>query len=115
MADKLRLGGMALPNGVLVHGPTSWACAIRTESGEIKIASRRKRLIGSRVEAPWLRGPARLAEAFAVLPSVKRALPEARLPFEREGVAASMVGAAVLLAGVRRTRLGETAKELIGG
>ena len=31
--DKIRLGGMALPNGVLVHGPTSWACAVRTESG----------------------------------------------------------------------------------
>ena len=28
--QKVRLGGMALPNGVLVHGPTAWACAIRT-------------------------------------------------------------------------------------
>ena len=25
MADKVRLGGMALQNGVLVHGPTAWA------------------------------------------------------------------------------------------
>jgi hypothetical protein len=65
------------------------------------------------VQQPWLRGPARLAEAFAVLPAVKRALPEARLPLERNRVAASMVGASVLLAGVRRTRLGATAKELI--
>ena len=23
--EKVRLGGMALANGVLVHGPTSWA------------------------------------------------------------------------------------------
>ena len=31
--DKVRLGGMALANGVLVHGPTSWACAVRTDDG----------------------------------------------------------------------------------
>ena len=31
MSDKIRLGGMALPNGVLVHGPNSWACAIRND------------------------------------------------------------------------------------
>jgi len=29
--EKVRLGGMALPNGVLVHGPTSWAFAVRTD------------------------------------------------------------------------------------
>ena len=34
---KVRLGGMALANGVLVHGPASWACAIRTDAGEIKV------------------------------------------------------------------------------
>ena len=27
--DKLRLGGMALRNGLLVHGPTHWAAAVR--------------------------------------------------------------------------------------
>ena len=48
----------------------------------VKVVAERKRLIGSRVTQPLLRGPARLAEAFAVLPRVKRALPEARLPFE---------------------------------
>ena len=31
--EKVRLGGMALANGVLVHGPTSWACAVRTDTG----------------------------------------------------------------------------------
>jgi len=31
--EKIRLGGMALPNGVLVHGPNSWACAIRHDDG----------------------------------------------------------------------------------
>src|SRR5919201_2803898 len=37
--DKVRLGGMALANGVLVHGPSSWACAIRTGDGELQVAS----------------------------------------------------------------------------
>ena len=32
---KLRLGGMALRNGLLVHGPTHWAAAIRTRDGQI--------------------------------------------------------------------------------
>jgi uncharacterized protein YqhQ len=114
MTDTLRLGGMALRNGVLVHGPTSWACAVRTPEGTVKVVARRKRLLGSRVKSPWLRGPARLVEALAVLPSVKRALPEAELPLEGSGLSASMLGTAAVLAGVRRTRLGETAKELLG-
>jgi uncharacterized protein YqhQ len=106
---------MALANGVLVHGPTSWACAVRTDGGELKVVAQRKRLIGSSIQQPWLRGPARLAEAFAVLPAVKKALPEARLPLERGRVAASMAGASILLAAVRRSQLSATAKELVGG
>ena len=69
--EKIRLGGMALPNGVLVHGPHAWACAIRHEDGRIEVASARKRFQASRVQNPLLRGPARLAEALALLPQVK--------------------------------------------
>jgi uncharacterized protein YqhQ len=115
MSEKVRLGGMALPNGVLVHGPTSWACAVRTGDGQIKVAVERKRLVGSRIRSPFLRGPVRLAESFAFLPRLKRALPEARLPFEGGTVLASMVGGAIVGHAVRRTRLGDTAKELVGG
>ncbi len=32
--DTVRLGGMALQNGVLVHGPTSWGCAVRGDDGD---------------------------------------------------------------------------------
>src|ERR1700756_800893 len=32
-AKKLRLGGMALRNGLLVHGPTHWAAAVRRPDG----------------------------------------------------------------------------------
>ena len=52
MEDKIRLGGMALVNGVLVHGPNSWACAIRGRDGKLKVASDYKRLRASRVSNP---------------------------------------------------------------
>ena len=38
---KLRLGGMALRNGLLVHGPTHWAAAVRDDAGEVRTASGR--------------------------------------------------------------------------
>ena len=66
---------MALANGVLVHGPRAWACAVRTRSGELKVVSRRKRLRAAGVTNPVLRGPAKMVEAFSLLPVVKRALP----------------------------------------
>ena len=112
--EKLRLGGMALANGVLVHGPTSWGCAVRTEDGRIKVVARRTRVVGSKLKSPFLRGPARLAEAFAFLPDVKRALPEAQLPFARGRIVGTIVGSVFVIQGVRRSRLGDTAKELLG-
>jgi len=113
--EKIRLGGMALPNGVLVHGPHAWACAIRHDDGRIEVASARKRLQAARVKNPLLRGPARLAEALALLPQVKRRLPAARLPMENPSVLASMLGAAVFVRGVRESRLRPLAQELLAG
>ncbi|HYN91405.1 MAG TPA: DUF1385 domain-containing protein [Thermoleophilaceae bacterium] len=82
--DKLRLGGMALRNGLLVHGPTHWAAAVRTDDGELKVASGCKPDLGGRAakRLPGIRGVVKLAEAMAVIPLVKRALPEARLPMQ---------------------------------
>jgi uncharacterized protein YqhQ len=113
--EKIRLGGMALANGVLVHGPSAWACAIRTRDGELKVVARRKRFRAATVRNPLLRGPARLAEVFALLPQVKRALPEAELPLERPGVLGSMAGSAVVLQALRRTRVRPLARELVSG
>src|SRR5579875_1790010 len=93
--EKIRLGGMALPNGVLVHGPHAWACAIRSEDGRVEVASARKRFRAAGVTSPFLRGPARLAEALALLPQVKAKLPAAQLPLENPGTLASLLGAAV--------------------
>jgi uncharacterized protein YqhQ len=93
--EKLRLGGMALRNGLLVHGPTSWAAAVRTDAGAIKTASGRKPRLRAADPIPGVRGVARLAEAMAVIPLVKRGLPEARLPFQDPGVLAVAAGASL--------------------
>jgi uncharacterized protein YqhQ len=116
MDEKIRLGGMALSNGVLVHGPSSWACAIRTEDGKLQVASEYKRLRAARVRNPLLRGPARIAEVFALLPQVRRRLPEARLPFERPQVLAAMSGTALAVRAVKESkRLSPLARELVSG
>jgi uncharacterized protein YqhQ len=82
--EKLRLGGMALRNGLLIHGPTHWAAAVRDSDGQIQVASERKPELAPSLVAkvPGLRGPLKLAEAMAVLPLARRRLPAARLPFE---------------------------------
>ena len=103
---------MALANGVLVHGPTSWACAVRLDNGTLKVAAQRKRLHATNVRNPLFRGPARMAEALSLLPIVKRALPEAQLPFERRGVLAAMAGSIVVSGALRRSRLRPAAREL---
>jgi uncharacterized protein YqhQ len=115
MAEKVRLGGMALANGVLVHGPNAWACAVRQPDGTLKQASAPKRFRAARVEQPLLRGPARVAEVFALLPEVRRQLPEARLPFERPAVMVAMAAGAAATQLVRRSALGDAAKELLAG
>ncbi|MGH3050540.1 MAG: DUF1385 domain-containing protein [Gaiellaceae bacterium] len=115
MNGRVRLGGMALANGVLVHGPRAWACAVRTADGELRVVARRKRLRAADVTNPILRGPAKFAEVLALLPQVKRALPEARLPLERPRVLATMVGSAFVLQGVKRSALRPAARELLSG
>ena len=116
--EKLRLGGMALRNGLLVHGPTHWAAAVRTRSGEVKVASGRKPTFGTRFDGvPGVRGVVRLGEAFAVIPLVKRHLPEARLPMQDVRTLGAMAGAAaagrVLRSSGPRTLARETGVALV--
>jgi uncharacterized protein YqhQ len=112
--DKIRLGGMALPNGVLVHGPTSWACAVRSDEGDVEVASGMKPIQAARIRNRFLQGPARVAEIFALLPRVRRELPRARLPFERPAVLGAMAMGAALVQVVRRSgRMHPVAEELI--
>jgi len=112
---KLRLGGMALGNGLLVHGPTHWAAAVRGRDGAIHIASGRKPRVRGVDRVPGARGIARLGEAFAVIPLVKRALPEARLPFQDAGVLAVAAGAAAAGSALRRRAGGRLGGEAAAG
>ena len=116
-SDKLRLGGMALRNGLLVHGPTHWAAAVRDGHGEIRVASGRKPSLGGRATEgiPGLRGVTKLAEAMAVIPLVKRALPAAKLPMEDLRVAGAVAGAALLGQAIRSTGARTVAREAAVG
>jgi uncharacterized protein YqhQ len=96
--ERPRLGGMALANGLLVHGPTHWAAAVQRDDGEIVVASGAKPrfsvpLIG---DLPVVRGILRIGEAMAVLPVMRRAFPEARFAFDsgpaRLAIAATFAG-----------------------
>ncbi|HEX6725357.1 MAG TPA: DUF1385 domain-containing protein [Gaiella sp.] len=111
--EKLRLGGMALQNGVLVHGPRTWGAAVRLPDGTIKTASGPKPRLGVGDSVPLVRGALRLAEAFAVLPAMKRGLPEARLPFERPAVAVALVAASTSATLVRRSSLPLVPREAV--
>jgi len=98
---------MALQNGVLVHGPTSWGCAVRDETGALRVASGRKPTLApvTQVRMPVLRGPIRLAEAFALLPTVRRALPQARFPFERPAILGAILTSSLAVKTIRRSRI----------
>ena len=117
--ETLRLGGMALRNGLLIHGPTSWSVAARTPSGEIEVAAGPKPNFGGNRLAgvPIVRGPLRLAEAFAVIPIARRALPSARLPFEDPRVIAAALATTFVSAVVRGRSSTPTspARETIAG
>jgi len=102
-SEPLRLGGMALRNGLLIHGPTHWAAAVRDRDGKLAVASSPKPVFAPRLAArvPGLRGPLKLAEAMAVLPLVRRRLRAARLPFEDWRVLVA-AGATVAVGGTLR-------------
>jgi uncharacterized protein YqhQ len=104
--EKLRLGGMALRNGLLIHGPTHWAAAVRDKDEQVVVASERKPELAPKLagKVPGLRGPLKLFEAMAVLPLVRRRLPAARLPFEDWKVVAA-IGTTLAATAVLRRRV----------
>ncbi len=116
----LRLGGMALRNGLLVHGPTSWAIAVRNSAGEVEVASGVKPTLarGRLGKIPVLRGPLRLGEALLVIPLARVRLPAARLPLEDVRVILAALAATAASAVARKLARGsatrETAIALIG-
>jgi uncharacterized protein YqhQ len=110
---RLRLGGMALRNGLLIHGPTHWAAAVRKPDGTLEIDSERKPELapGLVAKVPGLRGPLKLAEAMVVLPLVRRRMRSARLPFEDVRVVGATAATLGLTALLRRNTAASAARE----
>jgi uncharacterized protein YqhQ len=101
---RLHLAGMALRNGVLMLGPTSWAAVVRTRSGELHQAGGRRPTVGEHVseQVPLLRGPVRLLNMLLVLPRLRKSLPAARLSMESAEVLGATVASSLLLRSARR-------------
>jgi uncharacterized protein YqhQ len=114
--EPARVGGMALSNGLLVHGPTSWAVAVRRDDGSIAVTSGRKpRLrLGPLERLPVLRGVLRLGEAMAVVPVARVRSPEARLAVEHPVVGMTVLGTAVASAAIKRRLSSAFAREAFG-
>lgn len=112
--EPMRLGGMALRNGLLIHGPTSWAAAARASDGSIEVASGPKPTLarGRLASTPLLRGPLRLAEAMAVVPLARMRLGSARLPFEDPGVVVTVLASIAGSNLVRRRGPASVGREL---
>jgi uncharacterized protein YqhQ len=81
---------MAFRNGLLIHGPTHWSLAARGNDGTIEVGSGPKPSFtpGGLGDTPMVRGPLKLAEAFAVIPLARIKVRSARLPFENPRVIA---------------------------
>ena len=106
-------------NGLLVHGPAHWAVGIRGGDGDVHVFSGHKpHYEGPLTRVPGLRGIIRLAEAFALLPLIKKSAPQVKLPFEDLRVIAGMVVSSALAAAMRRegrlTAGRETAISIVG-
>ena len=102
----LLLGGMAMRNGLLIHGPRAWAAAARAADGSIEVASGPKPSFaqGRLGSLPGLRGPLRMAEARAVVPLARSRVRSARLPCEDRRVIIAAAGAMAASALARRWR-----------
>ncbi|MHB8791849.1 MAG: DUF1385 domain-containing protein [Thermoleophilia bacterium] len=91
--QQLKIGGMALENGVMFQTDRHWSMAVREVSGEIRIASGDKEHVGlsGMRKIPMLRGLVSLAEAAMVLP--KASAHGGRLPIMSHSpeVMASMI------------------------
>lgn len=109
---ELRIGGMALENGLMLQTARHWAAAVREKEGTISVVSGAKGvdLSGqSNGRLPILRGLARMVDALRVMPTLKRRVDSAVLPLETPRMIGALGLSALLTAGNRRTR-GSVAK-----
>lgn len=131
--DKgLRIGGIALRNGLVVVSERYWAAAIRSVDGSIKAAAGRnvrlprsrpgadeaQRLVGGAAPSTgtsFLRGLGRFGESLMVLGLVKARLPEAQLPFEGRRVAAALGISLAATSAVRAAMPRSAVAQEVGG
>jgi uncharacterized protein YqhQ len=101
---RMRLGGMALANGLLVHGPGHWAAAVVDEHGRTIVRSgpRPRLSMGSLDKVPLARGLARMAEMLMVVPAARAGVPEARLAMEDGPIGPIMAASMAATAASRR-------------
>ena len=105
MAD-LRIGGMALKDGVLLQSQDNWAAAVRLPDGSIKVRSGAKsRLPGRGVfdRVPVVRGVSRLIETTIALPAMRRELGRPVLPQEEPALLAAALASATATVVLRKT------------
>ena len=80
----------------------------------VEVASGRKPRLRAVDGIPGVRGVVRLAEAMVVIPLVKRALPEVRLPFQDPAVLGVAAGASVAGTALRRRAPGLAGEAVAG-
>ena len=114
-SPRLRLGGMALANGLLVSGPTSWAIAVVDDDGQVVVGSGPRPRIAAGIfeRVPLARGVIRMAESMMAVPAARASMPEARLAMEDAPVgivvAATMIAGAIARRRIRSVVLQEAA------
>jgi uncharacterized protein YqhQ len=102
----LRIGGMALRDGVFLQSQDTWAAAVRLPDGEVKVRSGAKsRLPGRGVfdRVPVVRGVSRLIETTTALPAMRRALGRPVLPQEDPALLGAALASAAATVVLRRT------------
>ena len=115
--QKLRLGGLALANGVLIIGPRSWACATLGEDGQVTCVGEHRGGQARRLGAvPLVRGTAGLADMLLLLPRIRQRAPGLRFAFEERLALAAMLGSGIASRLVRqRLTAGATREAVLVG
>ena len=105
MVGDLRIGGMALREGVLLQSPDNWAAAVRLPDGTIRVRSGPKGRLpghGAFDKLPFARGLSRMVEMTSSLPAMRRELGEPVLPQEDPALLAATVASATATVVLRR-------------
>jgi uncharacterized protein YqhQ len=102
----LRIGGMALENGLLLQTARHWAVAVREDDGEISVSSGSKGIDlegHSDGRMPIVRGLSRLVDSLRILPTLRRRAGSAVLPLQSPRVVRALGLSVLATAAARRS------------